>query len=507
MGFILLLVLSFCASEVLANNDKVVVCYYGTWATYRWGVGKFDVEDIDPFLCTHLVYSFIGIDAQGTAVSLDPHLDLGDVSWTRDNFRKFTSLKDKNPNLKTLLAVGGWNEASAKYSVMAANPNYRQNFIQSSLAMIQEHNFDGLDVDWEYPNRRDTVHGSADIDNFSTLLKELREEFDKHDLMVTVAVSAVEERALLSYDVPAVAKYVDYVGVMAYDMSGAWDPVTGHNAPLHISEGDSTENEAALYTVENAIKFWLKAGCPPEKLVMGVPFYGRTFTLSDTNANTPRSSAIGAGLAGPYTATSGFVGYNEFCYLLKTESWTVRTDQLAKVPYAFRASNWVSYDDVESITTKVEYANSFNLRGIMLWSIETDDFHGLCGEGTFPLLKAINKALSIDYVTSTPAPGTTVSYSSSASTSEASSSESSSSSSTITSTTTTTTSTPGGGSESSLCKEVGYIPDPTDCTSYYVCIEQIDNSLLPIKFQCPGRLYWDQNYLNCNYDYLVECNA
>ncbi|KAL0810926.1 hypothetical protein ABMA28_010224 [Loxostege sticticalis] len=504
MGLFLFLVLSFCASAAFASTDKVVVCYYGTWATYRWGVGKFDVDHVDPHLCTHLVYSFIGINAQGTAVSLDPDLDLGD-NWRKDNFRKFTSLKNKNPNLKTILAVGGWNEGSSKYSIMAANPTYRQNFVQSALKMVQEHNFDGIDMDWEYPNRRDTVYGPADINNFSQLLKELKEEFDKHGLMVTVAVSSAEAMASLSYDIPTLAKYVDYISIMTYDMYGAWDPVTGHNAPLHRSEGDSVANEASLFTVENAVKYWLRAGCPPEKLVLGVPFYGRTFTLANANVNTPRSPAAGAGIAGPYTATSGFVGYNEFCYLLKTESWTVRIDQLAKVPYAYRNSNWVSYDNPESITAKVDYALSHNLRGVMVWSIETDDFNGLCGEGNFPLLRSINKALG-GSGSSTAAPVSPESPNSSAPSSEAPSSSSSSTSSSTSSTTTTTT-TPETSEPSSICKEIGFVPNPEDCSSYYMCIEQVDHSIKPVKFLCPSSLYWDQNYLNCNYHYLVACNA
>ncbi|XP_063834199.1 probable chitinase 2 isoform X2 [Ostrinia nubilalis] len=390
MGLILLFVLSFCASAVFANDDKIVVCYYGTWATYRTGLGKFDVDDIDPFLCTHLVYAFIGVNAEGTVLALDPELDV-----EGGNFENFTSLKETNPNLKTLVVVGGSREGSANFSILAAEPEYRQNFINTSLAIILEYNFDGLDVNWVYPNRRDTVHGEDDIENFSTLLKELREEFDNYGLLLTVSVSAVEEAAVQSYDVPSVAQYVDYIGVMTYDMHGPWDSVTGHNAPLFRSEGQSAENESTLYNVNNAVQYWLSAGCPPEKLVMGVPFYGRTFNLSDPSVNAPNSPSNGAGLTGPYTAESGHIGYNEFCYILQNESsWTVQTDNLAKVPYAFLDYNWVSFDNVESMTAKVEYANSFNLGGIMLWSIETDDFHGLCGEGTFPLLNTINTVLA-----------------------------------------------------------------------------------------------------------------
>lgn len=89
---------------------------------------------------------------------------------------------------------------------MAANPTLRKNFITSALQMVLKHGFDGFDVDWEYPNRKDTVNGEADIDNFTTLLKELREAFNPHGLLITAAVSADKTSASLSYDIPAISK-------------------------------------------------------------------------------------------------------------------------------------------------------------------------------------------------------------------------------------------------------------------------------------------------------------
>ncbi|CAG9792356.1 unnamed protein product [Diatraea saccharalis] len=336
------------------------------------------------------MYAFAGINTQGIVVSLDPHLDFPE---NKDNFRKFNDLKKKNPKLKTLLAVGGWNEGSSKYSIMAASPVLRKNFVQSALKTILDYGFDGLDIDWEYPNRRDTVHGKADVDHFTKLLKEIKEEFLKYSLILTAAVSAHKKTASLSYDVQSISKHLDYINLMTYDMYGAWDPLTGHNAPLHKGEGDNGVDRDALFTVDVAVEYWLKSGCPPEKLVLGVPFYGRTFTLKSTNHNGVRAPVTGAGINGPFTVTSGFIGYNEFCSKLHTESWTRRRDNLAKVPYAFRDLHWVSYDDPQSIIDKVEYAYNLNLAGIMIWSIETDDFNDICGRGKFPLLTAINDAM------------------------------------------------------------------------------------------------------------------
>ena len=146
-----LLQLSIIGKAHARNDRKALVCYFGSWSTYRWSTGKFDVEDIDPFLCTHLVFGFAGLDQNThTIKSLDPYNDLYE-EWGRGAFQRFTGLKEINPGLKTLLAIGGWNEGSTKYSEMASTPERRAVFIQSALDMVLEHNFDGLDLDWEYP--------------------------------------------------------------------------------------------------------------------------------------------------------------------------------------------------------------------------------------------------------------------------------------------------------------------------------------------------------------------
>ena len=92
--------------------DKVIMCYFGSWSTYRWASGHFDVEDIDPFLCTHLVFGFAGLDPDTYTIrALDPYNELED-NWGRGAYKRFTNLKSINPNLVTLLAIGGWNEGN-----------------------------------------------------------------------------------------------------------------------------------------------------------------------------------------------------------------------------------------------------------------------------------------------------------------------------------------------------------------------------------------------------------
>ncbi|CAH2239669.1 jg12445 [Pararge aegeria aegeria] len=392
-----------CSESYGATGEKRVICYYGSWATYRNSLGKFDVSDINTSLCTHIVYTFLGINTKGTVISLDPYLDYPD-NWGKDNLRKFSTLKQQNPDVKTLMAVGGWNEGSAKYSLMAGNPTLRKNFVKTALEMVQKYNFDGLDIDWEYPNRYDSVYGPADVDNFSQLLKELREEFDKNGLLLTAAVSSIKKVASQSYDIPVISQYLDFINVMAYDMYVATDPETGHNAPLHKSEDDDDIPIEDLNTVDGVLEYWLSQGCPPEKLVLGVPLYGHTFKLTNANENGVRAPSSGPGIAGPYTATKGLIGYNELCQKFKAETWNLLYDDSAKVPYAVQGENWISFDDADSIADKVQYALQNNVTGVMAWSIETDDFRGICQDEDYPLLRSINKALgrSVEAPNTTP---------------------------------------------------------------------------------------------------------
>ena len=138
------------------NHNKHVVCYWGTWSNYRKSNGKFTVDNLDPNLCTHIIYSFAGLDTSTYEIkALDPWLDLGEGGHTgKRGFLNTSDLKYRNPKLKVTLAIGGWNEGSAKYSKMAKDPQKRSRFIQSVLKMLRDYNFDGLDLDWEYPGRQ-----------------------------------------------------------------------------------------------------------------------------------------------------------------------------------------------------------------------------------------------------------------------------------------------------------------------------------------------------------------
>ncbi len=335
MRHVVVLAVAFVAVAIEAKTarsdngyDKVVMCYFGSWATYRWSTGKFDVENIDPFICTHLVYGFAGLDeAEYTIKSLDPYNDL-EEDYGKGAFKRFTALKNQNPNLVTLLAIGGWNEGATKYSEMAMTYERRARFIDSCVEMINEHNFDGLDLDWEYPGGRLDSPGSPDDkENFPHLLREMRVVFDQHNLMITAAVSAGFETIDVAYDIPTMAETLDFIQVMTYDYHGWFegpflDVHTGHNSPMHpIPEEESSDHDWYGLNTEFSMQYYLDGGATKDQLLLGMGTYGRGYRLADPNDNGYRAIGAGPCDAEMYTNAAGTKGYNEYCEFVKPENW------------------------------------------------------------------------------------------------------------------------------------------------------------------------------------------
>lgn len=386
--------LDMMSSEfTVKGHNKRVVCYWGTWANYRPKLGKFTPEDVDASLCTNLIYSFAGLDAENDSIKpLDPWMDLED-GYGLQGYRKATDLKYAYPHLKVTIAIGGWNEGSKKYSEMVADPARRKRFVESVVAFCQEHNFDGLDLDWEYPGKRG---GSPDDkENFVKLIRDLKEAFRPKQLLLTAAIGAAAPTIDVAYDIPQMYKYLDYVHVMCYDYHGKWDRQTGHNAPLYARPNEKGQD--LFLNVEYTLKYLIEKGAKPEKTVLGVPLYGRAFSLMNPHDYKMGARAKTTSFQGPYTREDGFLGYNEICEELTdtddTEAWTVEWEDNHKAPYMHKGVKWVSYDDQQSIRIKSHFAYQQGLAGVMTWSIDTDDFRGKCGGPPYPLLRTINNAL------------------------------------------------------------------------------------------------------------------
>lgn len=122
----------------LSFRTEKCVGYWGTWANYRPGDGKFDYTNINPSIFTHLIYAFFGITVDGDITILDEWLDI-ELGF----IEKFIALKSINPACKMLASVGGWNCSETIFSQMASTSQTRSAFAKNTLDFLKKYGFDG----------------------------------------------------------------------------------------------------------------------------------------------------------------------------------------------------------------------------------------------------------------------------------------------------------------------------------------------------------------------------
>ncbi|KZC14813.1 putative chitinase 3 [Dufourea novaeangliae] len=381
-------VTSSTSRDHLPNDEYKVICYFTNWAWYRQEGGKFLPEDVDTDLCTHVLYGFAVLDgSQLTIKSHDPWADVDNKFYER-----IAALKSKG--IKVLMAIGGWNDSAGdKYSRLANSPSARRRFIENVIEFIEKYDFEGLDLDWEYPVcwQVDCKKGPAvDKEGFANLVKELSEAFQPKGLLLSAAVSPSKRVIDEGYDVPTLAKYLDWISVMTYDYHGQWDKKTGHVAPMYQMPNDWEPTFNANFTIH----YWMEKGAPPTKLVMGAPLYGQSFSLAERSQRGLNAPTYGGGEAGEATRARGFLSYYEICERTLKKGWSVVQDKERRIgPYAFKGDQWVSFDDARQIKLKAELIKDLGLAGGMVWALDLDDFKNVCDCEPSPLLRTMNRVL------------------------------------------------------------------------------------------------------------------
>lgn len=365
-----------------------VVGYFADWTYNRKGDCKFTVEDIDPMMFTHLNFAFARVDG-GERKSPTFKLATFDNtdSGPTGQYARFVALKKKNPNLKTMLSVGGWTHSDPPhdwiFSAMAEKPEYRKQFIDSAIKYLRDYGFDGLDLDWEYPSEPTRGGRAMDSGNYIKLLKETRAAFEaeasasgKERLLLTIA--APSGVYMKWYDLKKVQAPLDWINLMSYDYGGAWDKRATHNAP----------NPAVGPGVAASVSVYKNFGVPADKIVVGLATYGHTFGgVSDSKPGTPATATAPKQRC---TQEPGLVAFFEMQELIASGRAKAEWDDANKVPYAYdeKAQAWFSYDNEKSFNQKLDFIEEQGLGGAMIWEIDTDDFH----KG-FPLISLASKRL------------------------------------------------------------------------------------------------------------------
>jgi chitinase len=307
--------------------------------------------------------------------SVDGVADTWDTGALRGSFNQLRKLKKQYPNIKILWSFGGWTW-SGGFGQAAANPTA---FANSCYNLVEDPRwadvFDGIDIDWEYPNACGLSCDTSGASSFKTLMSALRTRFGSNNL-VTAAITAdgTNGGKIDAADYAGAAQYVNYYNVMTYDYFGAFD-ADGPTAPHSPLTSYSGIPIAGFYS-DAAIQKLKSKGIPSNKLNLGIGFYGRGWT--GVTQDAPGGSATGAA---PGTYEAG----NEDYKVLKNSCPVTGT--VAGTAYAHCGSNWWSYDTPSTIAGKMTYVKNQGLGGAFFWEFSGDTSNG-------ELITAINNGLS-----------------------------------------------------------------------------------------------------------------
>ncbi len=246
---------------------------------------------------------------------------------------------------------------------------------------MRHYQFDGIDIDWEYPvsgGLGGNTTRPEDRRNYTLLMTELRRQLDELELAdgrdydLTIAAPAGPS-VYANLEIAELAAVLDGINLMTYDFHGAWSPLTNFNAPLYASSTDPSADPVTKtdYNVHSAVQAYLAAGVPPSKLVVGVPFYGRGWRGVAANNDGLYQSHQGAAMG---TWEAGVFDYYDIAagYL---PSYARYMHPESQVPWLYDAQTGVmiSYDDPESLLSKVDYVRDHDLGGVMFWELSGDD--------------------------------------------------------------------------------------------------------------------------------------
>lgn len=328
-----------------SDMSTITGIYYSNWSVYG---PKHFPSDLDVDNLTHIFYAFLKIDPdKGTVLFSDPWADTEmPVDGVPGAVAALMKLKTKKANLKVAASIGGWGTA-AMFQLVTSNSGKQAEFVRSALDLASRHGFDGLDIDWEYPSTL------AEGQKLAELLKELRHGMNKMgrpELSLSVA-SPANPGFLANYPLHQLDRYVSFWNVMGYDFFGAgWSPVTGHHSNLL---GDSRQHEPSASL---AVQYYLKGGIPPEKLVLGMPLYARTFYKPD-------APQIGVPFEKNSPYDSDIIDYVDVPHEREQYDRT----RVAAFQFDPETLLFYTYDSVQCAREKARFVRRHRLRGGFWW--------------------------------------------------------------------------------------------------------------------------------------------
>ena len=291
-------------------------------------------KNVDPRFLDAVIYAFVEINPDGTLLVPTPNY-----------LNYLLSLKNSKPSLKLIAAIGGWGAEG--FSDAASTPRSRYDFARNVNELINDYGLDGIDLDWEYPGSSAAGIKSSpqDRENFTLLITAIRDVIGD-DAWLSVAGTGDSGYTTRSAEIDKIAPLITHFNLMSYDFTAG---ETGERGRRHQANLYDSNLSLPGYSVDAMVRNLINNGMPSEKILLGVPFYGRLGATTTASYDELRRN---------------YINKNEYDY---------RFDDTAKVPYLVRDGQFaMSFDNDLSIYIKAQYVLNNCLGGIFSWTSTFD---------------------------------------------------------------------------------------------------------------------------------------
>ena len=407
--------------------ERKIIGYFPEWAYKSEAQGYFNMTDLQWDELTHIQYSFAMVDEktnkisfgsdEGFAATQDDFSDLSDEQMTykgevigidpslpyKGHFNIMQQMKAKNPDVDLLMSVGGWAGSRGFYTMMDTDAG-RQTFADSCVDFIRKYDFDGIDIDFEYPSATSQSGNPDDFDvseprrkvinaNYNKMMRTLRETIDQagvednKDYLLSAAVTA-SAWVLGGVSDNSYAKDLDFLSVMSYDFHGGWNEFVENLANIYPDEADTETIQMLMpvLSMDWAYRYY-RGVLPPEQILMGIPYYSRGWENVNGGDGTGLHGKSKTPASGKYNVWGDDLdgdgelepaGANPLWHIMnlmdQDPNLTKHWDDAGKVPHVWQDEEkvFLSFEDEQSIDERIKYIEDKNLGGALIWVMNGD---------------------------------------------------------------------------------------------------------------------------------------
>ncbi|WP_034267683.1 glycoside hydrolase family 18 protein [Actinospica robiniae] len=382
------------------GNGKVAIGFFTQWSIYSGFLEKNLISDGAASKLTEINYAFSSVSADGLCTSGDSWADyqrpfsadeavngVADTSTQAlaGNFNQLKELKAKYPNLKIVMSIGGWSWSN-QFSALASTAAGRQAFVDSCVDQYLNGNipglapgaakgiFDGIDLDWEYPNEvgNNNPYGPQDTPDFTALMQTFRTSMDQagkangEHYVLTADVSPNQYTNAQQLQLAPVAKTADWLNVMTVDFHGGWENQTDFTQNL-LPDPKDPQASNDKFSIVQTVQYYESHGVPADKIALEIPYYAHAWAGVSATNNGLYQPATGA-------AASDQEGYKAVVDAPGTVHYDPVTASVWK--YDPASQTFYSYDNPTTIAEKGLYIDLAGLRGASVWSLDGDTSNG-----------------------------------------------------------------------------------------------------------------------------------